>query len=523
MQLKTPGVYIVEQDAFPNTVIEVATAIPVFLGYTEKAVDGAVPKAGIPTCIGSLLDYVRIFGGPPVPRFSLAPSVGQETLTAALAQQFFLYHGVKLYFMNGGGPAYVLSVGTFASVKANGIQASDFMPEPDPAIDREAPFDALEKVSEVTLIVAPDSTLLDSADDCYRFWQAALQHCSTMQSRMALIDIRGGGTKRSHDPDGDVISGKNDGFREKIGSNFLNYGAAYYPWLNFDVVDAGSISYDNLTDAGLAVLADALMAELAAMKPQPSVQMQVRMSTLYAAIRQRLPADAAPLPAGTESRTAVIARGHQQLMQVSPLYQRVAADMLTLANQLPPACAMAGVYAQTDANRGVWMAPANTSIVGAVSPMVDISQDEQEDLNMPLDGRAVNAIRTIPTRGLVVWGARTLDGNSDDWRYINVRRTLLMMEQSIKNAMLAYIFAPNVATTWVAVQNMISTFLINLWAQGALAGAKAQDAFSVQVGLNSTMSSDDILNGYMRVSVRVALVHPDEFIVLTFQQQQPVS
>lgn len=142
---------------------------------------------------------------------------------------------------------------------------------------------------------------------------------------------------------------------------------------------------------------------------------------------------------------------------------------------------------------------------------------------MPLDGRAVNAIRTLPTRGLVVWGARTLDGNSDDWRYINVRRTLIMLEQSIKNAMLAYVFAPNVATTWVAVQNMISNFLTSQWQSGALAGAKAQDAFSVQIGLGSSMSGDDILNGYMRVSIRVALLHPAEFIGLTFQQQQLVS
>lgn len=523
MQLKTPGVYIVEQDAFPNTVVEVPTAVPVFLGYTEKAADGAVAKAGIPTRIGSLVDYVRIFGGPPVPSFSLLPGTDQKLLTAALVQQFFLYHGVKLYFLNGGGPAYVISVGTFASVQANGIQASDFMPEPDPAGVREAPFDVLKKVLDVTLIVAPDSVLLASADDCYQFWQAALQHCGSMQSRMALIDIHGGGTQRSYDPDGDVISGKMDGLREKIGSNFLNYGAAYYPWLNFDVVDESSITYDSLQDAGLAVLTDALKAELAAMKPQPSAQMQGNMNTLYAAIQHRLPADAVPLPVGTQSRTAVIARCHGQLRQVSPLYQRVVADMLALANQLPPACAMAGVYARTDESAGVWMAPANTSIMGALSPMVDISHDDQEDLNMPLDGRAVNAIRTLPTRGLVVWGARTLDGNSDDWRYINVRRTLIMLEQSIKNAMLAYVFAPNVATTWVAVQNMISNFLTSQWQSGALAGAKAQDAFSVQIGLGSSMSGDDILNGYMRVSIRVALLHPAEFIGLTFQQQQLVS
>ena len=176
-----------------------------------------------------------------------------------------------------------------------------------------------------------------------------------------------------------------------------------------------------------------------------------------------------------------------------------------------------------DNTRGVWKAPANVSVNYVNSPTENIDNALQEDLNMPMNGKAVNAIRTIPGRGLVVWGARTLDGNSQDWRYINVRRTLIMLEQSIKAAVISYVFAPNDASTWVAVQNMISNFLINQWKNGALAGAKAQDAFSVAVGLGSTMTADDILDGYMRVTVKVAIVRPAEFIELTFQQQMQVS
>ena len=126
-------------------------------------------------------------------------------------------------------------------------------------------------------------------------------------------------------------------------------------------------------------------------------------------------------------------------------------------------------------------------------------------------------------RGVLVWGARTLDGNSQDWRYINVRRTLIMLEQSIYYAAQAYVFAPNDAGTWQTVKTMIENFLNNQWKAGALAGTKPGDAYDVSVGLGSTMTGNDILDGYMRVTVRVAPVRPAEFIVITFQQKMQSS
>lgn len=525
MQYKTPGVYIVEKDAFPNTVVEVPTAIPAFLGYTETAADGPVSKKWVPTYIESMADYMKYFGGPCAPVFSLTPNadkksyvIGQDSST-----RFFLYHCVALYFANGGGPAYVVSVGSYDDAVNNGKAADDFLPQPDPKnLTLEAPFDALKKVLDVTLIVAPDTTLLSNVDDWNNVWGQALHHCGHMQSRMAIIDIYDGDKRRTHDADSDVISGSN-GFREKIGTQFLNYGTAYYPWVNFNVVDENSITYYNLDDTSLAALTDALNAELGSMNPQPAASMVTRMQALYKNNLQRQVIDSQGNPLTGDGATAAIRRYHNQLLQVSPLYKRIVKDMLKQVNLLPPCSAMAGVYALIDATQGVSRAPANTSIALAVSPAVDISEEDQQDLNMPLDGRAVNAIRTIPGRGLVVWGARTLDGNSQDWRYINVRRTLIMLEQSIKAAVMTYVFAPNDASTWVAVQNMISNFLINQWKDGALAGAKPQDAFSVAVGLGTTMTGNDILDGYMRVTIKVAIVHPAEFIELTFQQQMQVS
>lgn len=523
MQDKILGAHLVQNAALSNSLLQVATAIPAFIGYTEKATDGSASVAGIPTSISSMDDYVRIFGGPPTLQFSLTSSADQAELTPALFQRFFLYQGVSLYFLNGGGPAYVLSVGSFTDVAANGMLASDFMPPADPAGIREAPLDALKKVPDVTLIVAPETTLLDAAIDCYRFWQSALQHCGLMQNRMALIDIYDGDKARSHDPDTDIISGSTVGFRANIGSDSLSYGASYYPWLDFDLSSFCSVTYDNLDSPGLSMLVSMLNLETTAMNPVPSVQMQSKMRALCTAIGQRLPPDPDPLPAGTLGRNAVIASNHNQLLQMSPLYARLTIDMLGLASRLPPASAMAGVYAQTDNTLGVCHAPANVGVAGAVSPTVEISDDDQAELNMPLDGMAVNAIRAIPGRGLVVWGARTLDGNSDDYRYINVRRTLTWLEQSIKFSMQASVFAPNTPLTWVSLQSTVCNFLDSTWKDGVLVGDKPEDAFQVEIGLGSTMTAEDVLNGYLLLSAKVAVVRPAEFIMLTFQQQQAVS
>ena len=102
---------------------------------------------------------------------------------------------------------------------------------------------------------------------------------------------------------------------------------------------------------------------------------------------------------------------------------------------------------------------------------------------------------------------------------MNVRRTMLYIEESVKNAAKAYVFEPNVANTWLNMKSMIGSFLSSVWKQGGLAGAVPEDAFAVQVGLGETMTQDDVLNGIMRITVLVAITRPAEFIEITFQQQ----
>ena len=152
-----------------------------------------------------------------------------------------------------------------------------------------------------------------------------------------------------------------------------------------------------------------------------------------------------------------------------------------------------------------------------------ITHEEYDDLNVPLSGKSVNVIRMLVGEGIKVWGARTLEGNSLDWRYINVRRTMIMLEESLKNAVRAYVFHPNSAHTWIDIKSMIESFLRSIWKRGGLAGATPEDAFSVHVGLGDTMTPEDILEGVLRVTVLVAIVRPAEFIEITFQQQMQES
>lgn len=191
---------------------------------------------------------------------------------------------------------------------------------------------------------------------------------------------------------------------------------------------------------------------------------------------------------------------------------------------LPPSPAIAGVYAAVDRTRGVWKAPANISLNAVKKPEVALSDLDQEDFNVDAEnGKSINCVRQFVGRGNLVWGARTLAGNNNEWRYVNVRRFFNMVEESCQNASRQFVFEPNDANTWVRVKGMIDNYLTNLWRAGALQGAKPEHAFYTAVGLNQTMTQDDILNGLLIVEIGLAVVRPAEFIILRFSHKLAVS
>jgi hypothetical protein len=184
---------------------------------------------------------------------------------------------------------------------------------------------------------------------------------------------------------------------------------------------------------------------------------------------------------------------------------------------LPPSAALAGVYARVDRDRGVWKAPANVSLLSVTGPVVKITHEQQEDLNVdPTAGKSINALRAFTGKGTLVWGARTLAGNDNEWRYIPVRRLFNLMEESAQKATAFAVFEPNDATTWLKVKAMIESYLYGLWERGALAGPTPEASYFVNVGLGKTMTAQDILEGRMIVEIGVAAVRPAEFILLRF-------
>lgn len=202
------------------------------------------------------------------------------------------------------------------------------------------------------------------------------------------------------------------------------------------------------------------------------------------------------------------------------LYKTAVGKIYDEASKLPPSGAIAGIYAQVDGSRGVWKAPANVSVSNIVKPWVKIDNDQQENLNVdPVGGKSVNAIRTFPGQGNLVWGARTLAGNDNEWRYISVRRFFNMAEKTLKQASSWAVFEPNVEMTWVRIKAMMNNFLTNLWKAGALQGATPADAFFVNIGLGTTMTQVDILEGRMIIEVGMAVVRPAEFIIIKFSHK----
>ena len=180
---------------------------------------------------------------------------------------------------------------------------------------------------------------------------------------------------------------------------------------------------------------------------------------------------------------------------------------------IPPSGSVIGIYARSDNERGVHKAPANEVVRGCLGLDVSYNKGEQDMLNP----RGVNLIRSIPGQGIRVWGARTVSSNSL-WKYVNVRRLFIFVEESIKANTNWVVFEPNDETLWSRVQRTIEVFLNGMWRGGALAGASPDEAFYVNVGY-ATMSQDDIDNGRLICEIGIAAVKPAEFVIFRITQR----
>ncbi|AYH48019.1 MULTISPECIES: phage tail sheath C-terminal domain-containing protein [Dickeya] len=521
--IKTPGVYINELNAFPNSVVPVATAVPAFIGYTPNAEYQGKSYYNKAQKITSFAEFQAIYMNPnPAPPADPASQYNPEYYLVEQKSQpaqgeylllngsyysivpdpntvYYLYNSIRLFYQNGGGDAYIVSVGTYgaSSGKAGDVGAPLVNPNVTLA-DLQRGLALLQNEQEPTIYICPEATLL-SVDDNGTLMQSMLLQAAELQTAVCLFDIIGGNA-----PDPIMYTNDIETFRNNTGSNGLNYGAAYYPFVGTTIMQSSDINFTNLFGGDIKQLApilnppsapNAVVAKIIGMIETPPATNPMTNSQLNAA-----------------------------LLNASQTYSQIINHVLTSANILPPSGAVAGVYTVNDNLNGVWHAPANTSIVGAAHLPIRLTDAQQADLNVnAVSGKSINAIRFFNGQGILIWGARTLDGNSQDWRYVSVRRTMTFLEQSVKLAARAYVFEPNNANTWAAVRSEIISFLTSIWKEGGLQGASAADAFQVLCGLGSTMTGDDLLNGFLNVTVKVAIVRPAEFLVITFEQEMAKS
>lgn len=519
---RTPGASIGEVKNFPGSVAPVATAVPAFIGYTPQAEYNGESYYNRPVKIASFADFRAFFMLRDV-QPSLDPVRQYRPQYYAVEQKaepvaggyvkisgkyysplpdpdtvYHLFNSIRLFYQNGGGDAYIVSVGGYGSPGGKHLENPG-----DQIINSNVRLDDLLKglallknEPEPTLYICPEATLLPPRDNA-ALMQAMLAQANEMRTALCLFDVIGG-----RNPDPLLYTEDIRNFRDSIGDTGLDYGAAYYPFLRTTIMQSDEIDYTNFFGGNPAKL-------------EPLLNPPEAPNRTAAGILKMI--ESLPAPPLTNRDL------HLALQNASPAYAQIVAATLADANILPPCGAMAGVYAMNDYTYGVWQAPANVTIDDAIDLTLRLSDDQQADLNVDaVSGKSINAIRFFNGQGILVWGARTLAGNSQDWRYVNVRRTATFIEQSIKQALQPYAFAPNDSNTWATITGMINSFLTSVWQQGGLMGARPSDAFQVNAGLG-TMTQDDILNGILRVTVLVAIVHPAEFMIITIEQQQAVS
>jgi uncharacterized protein len=456
---RTPDVYVEETSTFPPSVVEVETAIPAFIGYTERARKIVTNDLlNQPTKIYNFAEYQQYYGGPEAPEIAAALTTAGSTFSAVITPPVpthLLYYAVKMFFDNGGGKCYITSVGDY-------VAAMDIA-------ELTAGLDAVALEDEPTLLVCPDALQLGGSG-YNTMAQNMLMQCGTLKDRFAILDLFAGSTVQ----DAAALLAN----RDRVGNNHLKYGALYYPYLR------SSFNHYVLPD-------------------ESNIKVSIDGGD---AVDMGLIGD----PANAAWNTAAYNAAKSALLD----HFIVVPPSGAVAGVYAAVDSSRGVW-KAPANVGL------ADVVEPMVRLDNAHQDELNvDATT---GKSINALRAFAGKGTLVWGSRTLAGNDNEWRYVPVRRFFNMVEESVKKSSYWAVFEPNDANTWVKVRTMIENYLTQKWREGALAGATTKDAYFVRCGLGTTMNAQDILEGRMNVEIGMAIVRPAEFIILKFSHKQQTS
>ena len=494
--LTYPGVYIEEIPSGVRTITGVATSIAAFAGWAPR---GPTDRAGL---VLGYADFARQFGG-----------IDSRSLLGYAVNQFFANGGQQAYIVRlvdaGAKPAKVTLDGKLLLTASNeGLWANDFA-----VVIRKSGFDASRfRLSVVNWQLDPAGVAVETFDnlsmkaDDPRFVTSVL----AAQSAYVTAAVQGGAT----DPPADTAAGDIPAAAKLAG------GADGTVLAHNDPAFETAL----LPLSGIGGLYQLDRVDLFNLLCVPGETGAGTISALQKFCRDRrafLIADSADGatfdtqkngPGGITGDDAINAAFYYPwITAADPLQQNRPRDF-------PPCGFVAGIYARTDATRGVWKAPAGSeaSVTGALGVSNMLTNGENGVLN-PL---AINCIRNFPVYGTVVWGARTLQGNDErgsEWKYVPVRRTALFIEESLYRGTQWVVFEPNDEPLWAQIRLNVGAFMQNLFRQGAFQGRTPADAYFVKCDKETT-TQNDINLGIVNIVVGFAPLKPAEFVVIQLQQ-----
>jgi phage tail sheath protein FI len=509
-----PGVYVEEVSSGSKPLSAVPTAIAAFVGFTAKApTDNPDDPEGLkPRLVTSWAQYEKAYGG--------------------FVEGAVLPLSVFGYFQNGGQLAYIVRI---PNSKPAGKPAVAALPAADKALGQPVSITSVEPDAEITVVVSADEVkgdgprpfsvqVVEGGEVVESFPGRTLDDVASIKSEKVqvkvdlakgvdlktLIDVMKPGSYplEKAAPTPTPVSGASFAGSEsaRTGINGLAIAEEVTMVLVPDLITACTNAAGEV-DLGLwkAVQTTLLShCEKSALQGAPRVAILDSPPGMGFQEVKEWRSDVA----GYDSMFGAFY--YPWINIENPLATNGADREITI----PPSGHVAGLWAKVDETRGVWKAPANEVLQGVLSVETPISQVEQGLLN-PI---GINCIRPFGTRGIRVWGARTLSSDPE-WRYINIRRLFNMVETAILQGTQWVVFEPNDHRTWSAVTRNISAFLTGLWRQGALFGNSADEAFFVRCD-ESTNPPGDRDEGKLTCEIGIAPIKPAEFVIFQISQYQ---
>jgi phage tail sheath protein FI len=509
-----PGVYVEELDSDVHPITGVATSITAFVGYAPRG------PVDTPTTVQSFLEYARVFGG--------------------LWLRSTMSYAVQQFFQNGGANALIVrAIGGGAAV-ATGRQGSGSGELLLEAANEGAWGNRLLMRIDRDTANPADSFNLTVRDtgtgvvEVLRNLPADAALGATLQARSKLVRLREPAptTVPAAHP---TVAGR-DPFDPTETTQHSTFGGGD------DTTQEVATDLVPATDngKGMYALARADLFNLLVIPPalpasgtgdERVLRAELKGTAAKFAQDHRAlflvdpdpdwaePSDVTP-SSGLETYVASIVSGDQKRNAALYFPYLRAPDSLqgNAVMEYPPAGAIAGVMARTDAERGVWKAPAGLD--AGLSGVQELTTKLTDGENGILNPLAVNCLRTFPASGHVVWGARTLAGNdklTSEWKYVPVRRTALYLEESLYRGTQWVVFEPNDEPLWAQIRLNVGAFMQDLFRKGAFQGRTPREAYLVKCDAETTTQTD-IINGVVNVLVGFAPLKPAEFVIVQIQQ-----